>query len=82
MACEMLIILSISPLIQAQIWRPWPCLLSPKQGCTGALSVLWMREEHAIEDILSQGTLRDVQSAAHLIGAAMDTQKIPAFEHA
>ena len=53
-----------------------------KTGVHGALSVLWMREEHAIEDILSQGTLRDMQSAAHLIGAAMDTQKIPAFEHA
>ena len=52
-----------------------------KTGVHGALSVLWMREEHTIEDILGQGTLQDVQSAAHLIGTAMDTQKIPAFEH-
>ena len=52
-----------------------------KTGVHGALSILWMREEHRLEDILAQGTLEDLQSAAHTIGAAMDTHQIAAFKH-
>ena len=52
-----------------------------KTGVHGALSILWMREELTLEDVLAQDTLDDLQSASQEIGAAMDMHNIAAFNH-
>ena len=51
-----------------------------KTGVHGALSILWMREEQTVEDVLAQGALDDLLSAAQKIGSAMDKNNIAAFK--
>lgn len=50
-------------------------------GVHGTISILWMREDTSIDDVLSIGALDDMQTAASRIGEALDRKRIlaPSF---
>ena len=49
-----------------------------KSGIHGTLSILWLRDDTTLEEILALGSLEDLRAAAARIGAAMDKNGIPA----
>ncbi len=52
--------------------------IASHSGIHGTLSILWMRDDTTLDEILALGGLEDMRRAASLIGNAMDHHKIPA----
>lgn len=49
-----------------------------RSGIHGTISILWLREDRTLEDILALGALTDMRKAASRIGAALDRKNIKA----